>query len=60
MTSQATNRREGVSKSCRGCSWKLSAFTQKELETVRVAQELHGVLTICGGSARPGGGGGGS
>jgi hypothetical protein len=42
MTSQATNRREGVSTSCRGRSRKLHAFTEKELETVRAAQELLG------------------
>jgi hypothetical protein len=43
-----------------GCIWKLRAFTKKELETVRAAQEL---LAQCadywrGGSAQPGGGGG--
>ncbi len=37
--------------------WKLRAFTQKELVT---AQKLFGVLTIGGGSARAGGGSGGS
>ncbi len=49
MTSQATNRRQGVSMSWRGRSRKLHAFIQKELETVRVAQELLGATTIGGG-----------
>jgi hypothetical protein len=40
MTSQATNRREGGSRSCCCRSQKLHAFTEKELETVRAAQEL--------------------
>ncbi len=57
MTSQVTNRREGISKSCCGCSRKLCAFTQKELETVRASQELVGAQTIGGGSVRPRGGG---
>jgi hypothetical protein len=52
MTSQATNRREGVSTSYRGHS--------RKLETMRAAHELLGVPTIGGGSARPEGGGGGS
>jgi hypothetical protein len=60
MTSQAINRREGVSKSCRGRSPNLCAFTEKEPETARVAQELLGTLTIGGGSAQSGAGGGGS
>jgi hypothetical protein len=60
MTSQVTNRREGVSTSCCGRSRKLRTFTKKELETVRVAQELLGGPTIGGGSAQWGGGGGGS
>jgi hypothetical protein len=59
MTSLVTNRREGVSKSCCGRSRKLCAFTQKELETARAAQELLDAPTIGGGSARPQGGGGG-
>jgi hypothetical protein len=60
MTSQAINRRKGVSKSCRSFSRKLRAFTYKELETTRAAQELLGVPTIGGGgSARPEGEGGG-
>jgi hypothetical protein len=46
--------------SCQGRSWKLRAFTYKELETVRAAQKLLGVPTIGGGSAQAGGGGGGS
>jgi hypothetical protein len=50
MTSQLTKRREGVSTSCLGRSRKLRAFTYKELETVRVAQELLGVPTIGWGS----------
>jgi hypothetical protein len=54
MTSEAINRREGVSKSCRSFSRKLRAFTYKELETTRAAQELLGVPTIGGGSDRPG------
>ncbi len=58
MTSQATNRREGGSTSCRGRSRKLQAYTQKELETVRGAPELLGAPTTGGGSTRPGGGGG--
>jgi hypothetical protein len=32
--------------SCHSCSRKLSAFTLKELETVREAQKLLGVPTI--------------
>jgi hypothetical protein len=48
MTSQANNRRDGVSKSCRGRSWKLRTITKKELETVRVAKELLGAPTIGG------------
>jgi hypothetical protein len=50
MTSQATNRREGGSMSCRGCSRKLQACTT----TVRVAPELLGVPTIGGGVPSPG------
>jgi hypothetical protein len=46
MTSQATNRSEGVSKSCRGCSSKLHTSTEKELETAKAAQELLGAPTI--------------
>jgi hypothetical protein len=42
------------------CSWKLCAFTEKELETMRVTQELPGAPTIGGGSAQPGDGGWGS
>jgi hypothetical protein len=57
MTSQVTNRREGVSKSCSSCSWKLRTTTKKELETERVAHELLGAPTIGGGSAQSGGGG---
>ncbi len=60
MTSQATNRREGVSKSCRGHSRKLRAFTQKELEIEKAVQELLGAPTIGAGSEQPGSGGGGS
>jgi hypothetical protein len=60
MTSQATNRREGVSKSCHGRSRKLRAFNEKELESASVAQKLLGTLAIGVGSARPGDGGGGS
>ncbi len=60
MTSQAINRREGVSKSCCRRSPKLCTFTQKELETARAAQELLGAPTIGGGSDQPGGSGGGS
>jgi hypothetical protein len=33
MTPQATNRRERGLTSCCSCSWKLRAFTKKELET---------------------------
>jgi hypothetical protein len=58
MTSQATNGREGDSASCCGCSWMLHAFTKKELETVRAAQELLGAMTVGRESAQPGGGGG--
>ncbi len=57
MTPQATNRREGGLTSCRGRSWKLHAFTQLELETVKVAQKLISAPTIGGGSAQAGGGG---
>ncbi len=39
MTSQVTNRREGGSASCRGGSWKLPTYTQKELETAWAAPE---------------------
>jgi hypothetical protein len=53
---QANNRREGSLTSCHGCSWKLCAFTKKELETVKAAQKLLGVPTIGGGSAWAGGG----
>jgi hypothetical protein len=60
MTSQATNLREGGLSSCCGRSHKLHAFTWKELDTVRAAQKLLGALTIGRGSARTGGGGGGS
>jgi hypothetical protein len=60
MTPLGINRREGGFTSCRGRSWKLSAFTEKELETVKAAQKLLGALTIGGGSAREGVGGGGS
>jgi hypothetical protein len=60
MTSQVTNRREGGSTSFRGNSWKLRAFTKKELEIARADQELLDAPTTGGGSARPGGGGGGS
>ncbi len=55
MTYQATNRREGVSMSCHGRSRKLHAFTDKELDVMRAAQELLGAPTIGRGSARPGG-----
>jgi hypothetical protein len=41
MTSQATNRREGVSR--------LHASNKKELETARAVLELLGVPTIGGG-----------
>jgi hypothetical protein len=51
MTSQANNRREGGSTSCRGRSWKLR-YIYKYV--------LLGALTIGGGSAQPRGGGGGS
>jgi hypothetical protein len=37
--------------SYRSRSQKLRAFTWKELETVRAAQELLGALTIGGGNA---------
>jgi hypothetical protein len=60
MTSQVTNRGERGSTSCCVRSRKFQAFTEKELETVRAAQELLGVPTTGGGSARPGGGGRGS
>jgi hypothetical protein len=53
--SQVTNRRGVGSMSCCGHSQKLRAFTRKELETLRVAQELLGTLTIGRGSAWPGG-----
>jgi hypothetical protein len=48
MTSQATNRREGASTSCHSRSQKLHAYTWKELESMRVAQELLGAPTIAG------------
>jgi hypothetical protein len=60
MTPQATNRREGDMTSCSRSSRKLCAFTLKELETMKAAQELLGVLTIGGGSAGADCGGGGS
>jgi hypothetical protein len=60
MTSHAANRKEGVSTSCLSRSRRLRAFTQKEPETVKVAQELLGAPTIGGASAWSGGGGGGS
>jgi hypothetical protein len=60
MASQKTNRREVGFTSCRGRSQKLRAFTEKELETVRAAKKLLSVLTFGGGSARAGGGCGGS
>jgi hypothetical protein len=53
MASQAPNRRDGGLTSCPSCIRKLRAFTYKELETVRVAQKLLGVLTIGGGSLVP-------
>jgi hypothetical protein len=34
--------------------WKLTAFTLKELETMKAAQKLLGGLTIGGGSALAG------
>jgi hypothetical protein len=46
--------------SCCSHSLKLRAFTKKELETVRGAQELLGAPTIGGGSAPPERVGGGS
>ncbi len=49
MASQMTYSREGVSTSCRGFSWKLRAFTEEKLETMRVAQELLSALTKGGG-----------
>jgi hypothetical protein len=57
MTAKATNRREGGLTSCCGHSQKFSAFTQKELETMRAAQKLLGASTIGRGSAWGGGGG---
>ncbi len=48
MTSQAINRREGVSTSCHGHSRILRTFTYKELEALRAAQELLGAPTIGG------------
>ncbi len=60
MTSQVTNRREGGFKSCRARNRKLYAFTQKELDTVRMAQKLLGAPPICGGCAWAGRGCGGS
>ncbi len=58
MTSQATNRREIGSTSCRGRSRKLRAYAEKELETMQAAPELLGAPTTGGGSARPRSGGG--
>jgi hypothetical protein len=43
--------------SCCGHSWKLRAFTKKELETMREAQELLGAPTIGECPGRGGGGG---
>jgi hypothetical protein len=54
MTLQVTNRIERVSKSCHGRSWKLPAFTLKELETVMAAPVLLGAPTIGGGVPGPG------
>ncbi len=51
MTLQATNTKEGGLTSCHGCTQKLWAFTQKELETLSVVQNLLGALTNGGGSA---------
>ncbi len=59
MISRGNSRREGGFTSSRVRSWKLRAFTQKELETVWAVQELLGALTIGGGSAWAVGGGGG-
>ncbi len=48
MTPQATNRRmEGLTE-CYGRSWKLHAFTQKELDTMKAAHKLLGASTIGG------------
>ncbi len=58
MTSQATNRREGVSMSCPAIVG--NSEPEPELETARADQELLGALTIGGGNAWPGVGGGGS
>ncbi len=60
MASQTTNRSEGGLMLCCGCSLKLCAFTQKELEAVKMAQKLLGAPTIGGGSAWVEGDGGGS
>jgi hypothetical protein len=49
MTSQATNRREGVSMSFCGCSQKLRAFTYKELETVRAVKNCLVRRLLAGG-----------
>jgi hypothetical protein len=49
MTSQTTNRKEVVSTSYRGCSRKLRTVTKKELEALRVAQELLGGAPTIGG-----------
>ncbi len=57
MTPQVTNRREGGLMSCRGRSQKLCALTQKELETMKVAQKLLAAPTIVRGSAGAEGGG---
>ncbi len=51
MTPQVTNRKEGGLTSYRGHNRKLRAFTQKELETMKVAQELLGAPTIGGGGS---------
>ncbi len=56
MTPQATNMKEGGLTSCHGCTQKLRAFTQKELETLSVVQNLLSALTNGAGSAWAGGG----
>jgi hypothetical protein len=62
MTPQVTNRREGGLTSCRGRLWKLHTFTEKEQETLQVAQKLlEGVRRLlAGGVPGQGDGGGGN
>jgi hypothetical protein len=45
----ATNRRDGGVMSCCGHSRKLRVYTQKELETVKAAQNMLGALAVGGG-----------